>query len=181
MESLACPAGHLNPPENAFCGTCGLVLQPVATASAPEPVPPAPDPQPPIVRFRGHRYSIGWDDAHCYLWDSELAGSNQLETFPKTPQGWDAARAKFDSVEKPRHVQPKPKGRVGGIYSLGVLDGRTLDEITRVLGQPSAYSQMPQGRRLIQWQQASAYGESFHYSFIFEGDVCRGIHHQFVR
>jgi hypothetical protein len=104
-----------------------------------------------------------------------------LETFEKTPQGWDAALARLLTLEKPRNIHPKTKGKVGEIYRLGVLNGRSLAEISAVLGSPSSYSQMAGGKRLIQWLQTSAYGESFHYSFIFDGDICVGIHHQFVR
>lgn len=136
--------------------------------------------KPPEIRFKGRRYSVGWNGQNCLLWDAELQ-TGALETFPKTPQGWDAAYAKFTTLEKPSRIKPKTKGAVGGIYRLGVLNGRTLHELASVLGQPTSYSQMPKKQRLIQWQRVSAYGESYHYAFVFEGDICVLLKHQFVQ
>src|SRR4051812_40978860 len=62
-------------------------------------------PSEPVSRFKAARYQLGWDDDHCYSWDT--TDTSATETYPKTPAGWDEALAKFGSLEKPQQIKPK--------------------------------------------------------------------------
>ena len=54
---------------------------------------------------------------------------------------------------------------------LGTLTGKSLSEITRVVGPPSAVSAIGNGKTLRQWQETS-----YHIALIFdENDICEGI------
>ena len=53
----------------------------------------------------------------------------------------------------------------------GVIAGKTLDEIVKTCGQPSAVSAMGDGKTLRQWQSTG-----YHIALLFdENDVCLGI------
>lgn len=53
----------------------------------------------------------------------------------------------------------------------GVIAGKTLEEIVKACGQPSAVSAMGDGKTLRQWQSTG-----YHIALLFdENDVCLGI------
>lgn len=55
--------------------------------------------------------------------------------------------------------------------SLGTLQGKTLEEIVAVVGQPCAISAIGDGKVLRQWQATS-----YHIALIFDqDDICLGI------
>ena len=54
--------------------------------------------------------------------------------------------------------------------SLGQMEGKTLDEICAVVGQPISTAAMGNGKTLYQW---SATG--FHVAILFEGQAFAGI------
>ena len=54
---------------------------------------------------------------------------------------------------------------------LGVIKGKTLNEIISACGQPSAVSALGDGRRLYLWQATG-----YHIALIFdENNICEGI------
>lgn len=55
--------------------------------------------------------------------------------------------------------------------SLGTLSGKTLKEITAVVGSPNAISSIGDGKTLRQWQATG-----YHIALIFDSnDICEGI------
>lgn len=55
--------------------------------------------------------------------------------------------------------------------SLGTLKGKSLHEITSVVGSPSAVSSMGNGQTLRQWQATG-----YHIALLFdEKDICLGV------
>jgi len=78
----ACPScGTRNPPNAAFCFTCGRALGPLPVADAPaDPLPPAPEPAPlsytppapaesaPDARPRRSRFSVEWGGITGGIW-----------------------------------------------------------------------------------------------------------------
>jgi hypothetical protein len=53
---------------------------------------------------------------------------------------------------------------------LGRLEGRTKDEIIRVVGQPSGSWTVGEGKTLLQWMTMG-----YHVALRFDGDRCEGI------
>ncbi len=54
---------------------------------------------------------------------------------------------------------------------LGTLKGKSLSEITRVVGPPNAVSSLGNGKKLRQWQETS-----YHIALVFDAnDICEGI------
>lgn len=64
---------------------------------------------------------------------------------------------------------------------MGSLRGRPMFEITAVLGSPSSVGATGDGGSLVQWQQVSAYSQSYHFAMIFDAyGVCGGVTHEYV-
>jgi hypothetical protein len=59
--------------------------------------------------------------------------------------------------------------------------GYKKEDIVAALGPPTSISVVA-GGQLLQWQKASAFSRSYHFSLIFDRDgYCGGIRHQFVK
>lgn len=55
--------------------------------------------------------------------------------------------------------------------SLGILEGKTLEEITTACGSPNAVSTLPDEKVLYQWQALG-----YHISLLFdENNICMGV------
>lgn len=58
---------------------------------------------------------------------------------------------------------------------LGVLSGRTRQQIVRVVGPPNATTQLGDGRTQEQWLKPG-----YHIILIFNGNICEGVNHEAV-
>ena len=56
---------------------------------------------------------------------------------------------------------------------LGVLKGRSLDEIVKFAGKPSHRAAMAANRELLEWRRVG-----FHLALTFTDGVCDGVAHQ---
>ena len=57
---------------------------------------------------------------------------------------------------------------------LGTLKGKSLSEITSVVGSPNSVSTMAGGTKLCQWMATG-----YHISLLFdENDICLGVNHE---
>jgi hypothetical protein len=57
--------------------------------------------------------------------------------------------------------------------SMGVLQGKTKDEIIQEVGLPSSFSSIGEGKELLQWQQPG-----YHIALLFTNGVCDGVSHE---
>jgi archaellum component FlaG (FlaF/FlaG flagellin family) len=72
--------------------------------------------------------------------------------------------------------QGKTNDLIENFRKLGVLKGRTLEEIVAVVGEPKHWSTMSNGQYLYQWYtNASPAASSYHICLIFTGNICEGI------
>jgi hypothetical protein len=53
---------------------------------------------------------------------------------------------------------------------LGVLKGRSLDEIVRSAGPPNNHAKLGEGREILEWRRVG-----FHLALSFTGGVCDGV------
>ena len=59
--------------------------------------------------------------------------------------------------------------------SLGVLKGKTKEEIIKTVGLPNAISGAPNGGQLLQWIPTG-----YHIALLFDKEgICQGVTHQF--
>lgn len=145
-------------------------------------------------RVRG-QYGATFDTASAMLaglpeppknpvaWVTELcnritAGSPPDLAAEKIPLDWGAARD-----IRPRGPIPLVEGSfLERIRGIGDLRGYTRHDIVSLIGSPTSISAAANGGQLLQWQKTSAFGRSYHFALIFDGNgLCGGITHQFVR
>lgn len=57
--------------------------------------------------------------------------------------------------------------------SLGVLVGKSKEEIISVAGQPNHVSTQPNGKMLLQW-----ISKGYHIALLFDGEICEAVTHE---
>ena len=64
--------------------------------------------------------------------------------------------------------------------AMGDITGKSLDQLTRVVGQPNSISAAPDGGTLYQWMGING-GSAYHYAILFDADgKAVGYTHQHV-
>jgi hypothetical protein len=52
---------------------------------------------------------------------------------------------------------------------MGKAEGRTLDEVVKLLGPPSNHTKLPTGREILEWRRVG-----FHHALSFTNGICDG-------
>jgi hypothetical protein len=52
---------------------------------------------------------------------------------------------------------------------LGTVEGRSLDEIVKLVGAPNHHTRLPSGREILEWRRVG-----FHRALSFNNGVCDG-------
>ena len=61
----------------------------------------------------------------------------------------------------------------GKFAALGIISGRSKQEIIAAVGQPTSFSAMAENQALLQWQATG-----YHIALSFTGEVCNGVMHE---
>jgi len=59
--------------------------------------------------------------------------------------------------------------------ALGVMTGKTKEDIVAAVGPPSSISQLPDGKMLLQW-----IATGYHIALLFDGETFDGVTHEFA-
>lgn len=71
-------------------------------------------------------------------------------------------------------------GKAGSFARLGEIPGKSIEDITNVVGQPTSVSAAAEGGQLLQWMGVNG-GSGYHYAILFGADgKAVGYTHQHV-
>ncbi len=98
------------------------------------------------ISYRGATYALGQGPQFYGIWYATAVGSQPLEWWPLTPEGWTAAWSRFASVENPGTIRPVaappvapmtgPTGPVGS--GVGYVGAATASQQAAWRSQPAA-------------------------------------------
>jgi uncharacterized membrane protein YadS len=105
--------------------------------------------------------------------NNQLSASNEREFFMELIWMFIVGIVLFGIIsamitESGRSLQSKFVG-------MGVLAGKSKNEIISVVGAPNSISALPDDKTILQWMATG-----YHIALIFNGDVCEGVSHEFA-
>jgi hypothetical protein len=65
---------------------------------------------------------------------------------------------------------PKRRNLQSRLMSLGILRGKSKNQVFKVLGEPQSVSETPGGKVQMHWSESG-----YDVSLIFRGDTCEGV------
>lgn len=81
----------------------------------------------------------------------------------------------LSNLSKKKSVTAPGKALYQKFVDIGILQGKSKNEIIAKVGSPTSISGLPQGKTLLQWQATGC-----HMALRFNGDICEGITHQYL-